>query len=217
MKLYIPHVILLCIFGLSVSCSNKGDEKEHVDSRISHSRQISYWDTLSKKFPNKDLWNFEFDDEGLPRNFNKQNTEVNKDIFAKLIGDVSEYTDWKEHLTFYFYSLNMIDSAEVAVFVRQTEFDGTTYSVDLLKLDEKGKFMKLATLAEYWAIAECTGITISTVYLEDKIIQSLSVRRCYNAACENEESVDSVRTTMSFNNLDFRLIRTDSLNKKNGC
>lgn len=203
--------IILILLGFS-SCNNQA-ETGHNSQKTENGRNKSLlvWSKMKDKFPNQDIHNFDFDNNGHPKNDINKAIKLDSLTFNELVKKVKRYNDWKEYLEIYYFSKNVIDRQETGIFLVKKEFDGTEYTFDLIQLGENGEVRKIETLANSWTAAECHGYMRAKFKPDINQLYQEILQNCYDEKAENNESIDSIIILTSLKNLEFKRIKVDTI------
>ncbi|MEM6265289.1 MAG: hypothetical protein AAGI38_22500 [Bacteroidota bacterium] len=214
-----PCKIAICIC-LSVwvlsSCYSPAEKSTHAKNQAqlpvkSSVSSFLKWEEIRDIFPNKEVLLYDFDGNGIPKNDLQVAVKLDPLAFDELAVKVKYYANWKEYLEIYYYSMNTIGGLEVGVFLAIREFNGTTYTFDLIHLDKEGEVKMFQPLAQSVEQAECTSYTRARI---DKAASSLTqeiLQKCFDEQAESNVAVDSIVLVKSLKDVSFKEIRRDTL------
>ncbi|QNR24540.1 hypothetical protein [Croceimicrobium hydrocarbonivorans] len=207
-------LLILVAFGLGSCNDPKGSGKETEMEPIrneQNEQSVLSWSKIKDKFPSQDILQYDFKSDGKPINDLTKAVKLDSLTFNELVTKVKHYAEWKEYLEIFYFSKIKIENQELGVFLLKREFDGTEYSFDLIQLDSNGDIKKVVRMANSWSAAECMGYTRATLDLKLNQIQQEVIQKCYDEEAESFNTVDSILSISSLGNLDFKILRLDTV------
>lgn len=199
----------IVILILSAFCLTACQSEEKNEAEVS----AWGWNNIRKNFPKKNQSEFDFSPSGEPLNDIEDLPKLDSVDFNHIVKQIKTYDNWKEYLELYYYSLNYAQEIEFGIFLSIVEFDGTTYSFDLISFNDNGEVDRFEPLANSWQAAECFGYQRSSIDFNEEIMISQKLQKCYDENAPNHQAIDSVVTKTSLENLIFKVIETDTIKK----
>lgn len=194
------------------ACSERTAVTEKHMPIETEKNEVNFWEGIKGNFPYKGITDFDFSTSGQPLNMISNLPLIDTSLFNNLTKQIQTYSQWKEHLEIFYFSLNEIDNKEVGIFLTKREFDGTNYTFDLIQFDKNSKVTTFKNIANNWEAAECIGYSRAKINTESNILAIQKLQKCYDEETEKIEVIDSIIIKLSLGNLELKLIEKDTLN-----
>jgi hypothetical protein len=199
---------IIIILGVT-SCNH---EKTTENKTTSLSIENSVWRKIADNSPKTNILEYDLESMGELRKNLRKLPRVDSITFKRLKNKIEKFGSWQDNIEVFYYSKNRIDNLNIGILLSIIDFNGNRYAFDLIGFDKNGEVKYNKEIANYWFEVECLGYKRAFLDLESSTMINEIIQKCYNEESINNEQIDSIINTVSLNNMDFQLIKTDTIN-----